>query len=725
VLATGAAPGFSQQEPIPVPFVERETVRFVFLDIVVEERATDRAWSRWHLARELTKDQVTVLAGGREMTLDLFENRCLPLEVIEAAKTQESRGVEEAPAGEQSASTERYILYFDLELLDLSGRHAAFQAARDWATENSDRPIEVMIVTGARALRIIRPLSPLSDDLREDLDAAMDEVRSTDMWAAMEWLRIKELEAAGPAASALASGYAAIDRAKTRRSLQNLHDLMSVFESIEGTKNLLLFSDTIRVFPGEQYPGLDRRPGNVSTDLQQFSHAANERNVRIYPVQAGMDLEKRSDNALSILASETGGRYLRGLNFVDKIFDYIAEDLSCFYRVGFTTTPRYSGRTERLAVRVTGENRKYRVRHRSTLHDPTSQQIAADMVLAAFVDPSSARAFDLTANATELFNHAGVSHLRIEMNVPLTELLPLPVPGSRPGRSQVRVELGVRIVPLRSGPATEGTARRGAWADVATDEESCGFGKQAVLTILWPGDGRETPTELVLTHEIDVPPGSYRLVAVAHDQLAQSTAAVMTDVEVSASSPHGLGVVSLAVGKPRAVMLPAGEGEPVVVGGLPLSGEDGESPEDEPADSCAIEAPSLMPPDTLLVEGDSVDEGHPLYLSYALCYDVDDDEDEQERFTRQLRCGATPVPLPPPSRLAAEPGHAHPCVMLVEQVPSDLPPGATCRFEVVLERPGGVPEMRTREFSILPETKEVASARPTPPCASVRGGYRD
>jgi VWFA-related protein len=676
-----------------VPFVERETVRFVFLDIVVEERATDHAWSGWRLARDLTKNQVTVIAGGREMTLDLFENRCLPVEVIEAARTPEPRGVEDAPAGEQSASTERYILYFDLELLDLSGRHAAFQAARNWATENADRPIEVMIVTGARALRIIRPLSPLTDDLREDLDAAMDEVRSTDLWAARELLRIQELEGlltikplggANSPAPATASGYAAMDRAKTRRSLQNLRDLMSVFESIEGTKNLLLFADTIRFFPGEQYPGLDRDPGSVSTDLQQFGRAANERNVRIYPVQAGLELGKSPDNALSMLASETGGRHLFGTNFVDRAFDYVAEDLSCFYRVGFTTTPQYSGRTESLAVRVTGENRKYRVRHRSTLHDPTSEQIAADMVLAAFVDPSSARAFDLTAHATELFNHAGVSHIRIEMNVPLTELLPLPVPGSRPGRSQVRVELGVRIVPLRSNPATEGAARRGAWADVAADRESCSFGKQAVVTIPWQGDGREVPTELVLTHEIDAPPGSYRLAAVAHDQLAQSTATVLTDVEVNPSSPHGLGVVSLAVGKPGAVML-----------------------SDEPEDSCLIEAPSLMPPGTLLVEGDSVDEGRPLYLSYAVCYDLEGGGEEQ--FSRELKCGAMPVPLPPPSRLAAGPGHTDPCVMLVERVPPDLPVGPTCRFEVVLERPGGVRETRTREFFVLPVSSRTRS----------------
>jgi VWFA-related protein len=710
VLAGGVVPGLSQEEPIPVPFIERETVRFVFLDIVVEEKATDGAWAGWRLARDLKKEQVAVLAGGREMILDLFEDRCRPLEVIEESRPQESSVAEVAPPEDLSSSPDRYILYFDLELLDLSGRHAAFQAARNWAAENTGRSIEVMVVAGASGLRIIRPLSPLTDDLQEDLDAALEEVGSTELWAATEFFRVEELIEIlrrKDSAAGLARSYAAIDRTKTRRSLQNLRELMSVFERIEGTKNLLLFADAIRFFPGEQYPGLDRRPSDIGTDLQQFGQAANERNVRIYPVQAGLEMGKKADSALTMLASETGGRHLYGTNFVDRIFDHIKDDLSCFYRVGFTATARYSGRTESLAVRVTGENRKYRVRHRSTLHDPTTEQIAADMVLAAFVDPSSARGFDMSVNAAELFNHAGVSHLRIEMSVPLAELLSLPVPGGRPGRRQFRVELGVRFVPLRSRPTMSRSAERGAWADVATDRESCGFGKQAVLTIPLPGAGRVQPTQLVLAHEIDAPPGSYRVVAVAYDQLAQSAAAVLTDVEVISSSPEALGAVALGIGKSGAVMLAGDEVATAGEGAATAPGEDRGPARQELAASCSIGAPSLMPPDVLLVEGESVDAGRPIYLSYALCHDIDD----RGSFTRGLTCDSTPITLPPPSRLAAKPGHADPCTMLVEQVPPDLRPGAACRFEVVLERPGRPRETRTREFSILPVTEGVAAVR--------------
>ena len=79
-IAAAIVPGLSQQEPVPVPYVEREEVRFVFLDIVVQEKATDRSWDGWRTARDLTEDQITVLVGRREMEAGAMR-RILPREM--------------------------------------------------------------------------------------------------------------------------------------------------------------------------------------------------------------------------------------------------------------------------------------------------------------------------------------------------------------------------------------------------------------------------------------------------------------------------------------------------------------------------------------------------------------------------------------------------------------------------------------------------------------------
>ena len=726
VIAAAIGPGHGQQEPVPVPYVEREEVRFVFLDIVVQEKATDRTWDGWRTARDLTEDQITVLVGRQVMELDQFENRCHAFTGPDSARREptienrpESRGPmagqpgdgDESGDGDEAAgsdpSPDRYILYFDLELLEAHGRYAAFQAARRWAVENAGSEVEVMIVAGARTLRIIRPLSPLTDDLEDDLASVLDEIHSTEMWADAEYFRILELaqilknwipiKGIRPS-GVVAMGYAAIDRSKTRRSLENLRELMTLFESIEGTKNLILFADIIRFFPGEQYPGLVDKPTNISTDLQRLSRAANERNVRIYPVQAGVG---HADAALLLLADETGGQYLDGTNRLDRIFEKVERDLACFYRVGFTMKQRYTGNIENIVVRVKGENRKYRVRHRTTLHDRTPGELATDMIRAAFLEPGSERGLGVTVNATELLNHAGISHLRIEMKVPLASLLPLPVPGDGRPRYQVRAELGVRVVPLRRRPTSGGASQRDhagntpgdrTLADVDTERETFGFGRQAILTLPPTAGQDEAPTVLVLAREIDAPPGDYLVIAVVHDQLARSTGAARREIEVRLTDSESLGDVHLSARQRGSVML--------------TKGADDRSEDLDTTGRPPLEVPPLMPPELLLVDGNRVDTGVPYYLSYAVCHNTGQDDErtgeETGKLTRTLACGSTPISLPPPSRMAEQADHTEPCVMLVEQIPAGLPPGTECRFEVVLDRPGGVHETKGREFSIHP-----------------------
>ena len=61
-----------QQSPLPVPLLERDEVRFVTLDVAVEEKAR----KGWRPARDLLPDQIAVSLGGRRMDLEVFENWC-------------------------------------------------------------------------------------------------------------------------------------------------------------------------------------------------------------------------------------------------------------------------------------------------------------------------------------------------------------------------------------------------------------------------------------------------------------------------------------------------------------------------------------------------------------------------------------------------------------------------------------------------------------------------
>ncbi|HET6278842.1 MAG TPA: hypothetical protein VFG08_08670 [Candidatus Polarisedimenticolia bacterium] len=704
----------AQQEPAPVPFIEREEVRFVTLDIVAEEQA-----GGWRPLRHLTIGEIEIRVGGRLMPIDLFEDHCRSPRAGLSPPADESQALPppdpvRAGAAAQSGlpgerTGVRYILYFDMEHLDLAGRDAAFKAAVRWAGRHFEPDDEVMIITAGRALRIIRTFLPAADRLREDLEAARNDFRNGELWGAFESVRLNELgdEKNSTARRMLADAYAAIDRSKTENSLSNLRDVMTIFAALKGTKNLVLFADTIRLLPGMQY-GVTPRLGDVQSDLQEVAAAANERNVRIYPVKAGLPPVwsgsdprlTHADSAFTFLADQTGGKVFEGSNAVDEAFGLVDEDLACFYRAGFRIRPLYSGRVEPILVRLLDREGAVRLRYRQTLEDPTREDLDADMIRAAFMAPSTARAFPIAVRAATLFRQDQGARLQVEIGTPLGSLLGLPQPGGRPGARQVRVEIGARVVPLR--PLEQGAVPPGGgiWADVATERPSSGFARQAILTL--PHDqGADHETERVIaTGEFDAPPGRYGIVAVIQDQLARTVAAAVTHIEVGAAAPR-IGEIGLASGNRDAVMVPeAPAGEPA--GNAPWNGKE------------LAPAWPILPPGALLNETAIVEAGGAVHLIYSVCPDPPGKGEGPRSdgassvggrdLERILTCGPgnRSVRLPPRNLPTGDRDLR--CLPLLDSIPADALPVGRCRFDLILSTPGGEPEHAAREFTVVPPT---------------------
>jgi hypothetical protein len=194
-LAALAAPvaARSDDRPFSTPIIQREEVRFITFDLDVEERVS----GGWRPARGLVKDQLTLLVGGKRTPLDSFESRCAPPEAAstagsprdttEAARSTEGPGVESAAAPE----VVRYILYFDQTHLTFADLRASFKTALNWAATTARPADEAMIVLGGAGLRIARPMLPVSDHLKADIEKAMADFRSNDMWGNQEDARIQ------------------------------------------------------------------------------------------------------------------------------------------------------------------------------------------------------------------------------------------------------------------------------------------------------------------------------------------------------------------------------------------------------------------------------------------------------------------------------------------------------------------------------------------------------
>jgi len=772
ILASGAHPdaaqsspdektdGKQKSQPDPSGFIQREEVRFVTLDLVVEERGGSGG-KGWHLARQLTNDQIRVFVGGREMALDLFENWCAgapPVSppgvlasvpstggasvvterdgaVIDGSISGSSPPVSSTAAGSPPQDTngaavpsampsQKYILYFDLKHLTLGGRNRAFRSAMDWAGKTAKPGDEVMIITGGLSLRIVRPLVPVAGSLKEDIQHAMEDFTSDDLWAEGEWLRAKEVEKMAMldinAAETLAKSYTTIDQDATRRSLDNLHDLMALFGKIPGTKNLVFFGETVRLVPGTQYfaaylpeppvevaggftpAGVSGTISDVSHELDQLVEAANERNVRIYTVQPaglkeGPDIRgaiTRDEGAMTMLATETGGSYVKGTNDIGRILDRVGDDLACFYRIGFRMSPRHTGSTERILVRIGDSDTRYRARYRRTLTDPTREQQDEETVLAAYLAPAAARAFPVSVRARRLFDHPGGSRFRLEVSVPLDAFLTHPSQST--GGGVVTLLIGGQVVPLRSRASQTATRDQDPWGEVDPKKKTWGFDRRAEIRLPAATGGSRSPSRAVYVNEFDAPPGEYRIVAVAEDGLTRSVSTALTDLTARASPA--------ILGEPLVGFLDSGV---LIFGSPPPNGSEVRTGGSH-SKTIAPAGPSIPSKLSVASQGDPVSPDS-LTLLYPVCQPArrqgkSGDPDGTGtgalpwKLQHELTCGDASVQLPPLA-LPEIPG-GEGCSLVVDPVPPELLHPGPCRMEVFLEGPGAPQEVRVAQFQV-------------------------
>jgi hypothetical protein len=727
----GAKPS---RQPVQTPFIQHEEVRFVTLDLVVEQRGGAEGGG-WHFARDLSKAQVHVLVGSQEMTLDLFENWCggtppgqspenptvatsqgsrsLPVPQQENAPVQSGNGSEPS----QPSEPHKVILYFDFQQLSMGGRARAFQAATQWAEKASHSSNEVMILTGGISLRIVRPMLPASQHLMEDLTAARDDTRAMDMWAEGEQRRIQEILDGG--GKALASLYTSIDNDIARRSLENMSRLMTLFDDTPGAKDMIYFSETIRLYPGSEYPfGPSPRTAlsqDVSHLVYQLAARANERNVRIYGVQssrlrAGKDLEE----PLGVLSEETGGRPVYGTNDLGAAFGKMEEDHSCFYRVGFRLPSEQSGDLKTIRVRIGESGRGFRVRHRRSVDDPTRRKQGEDRLTAAFLTPGAARAFPVEVSLTRLFDHSWGSRVRIDVVVPADGLLALPT--GDPNGLQMSVQIGGQVVPLRAGFNPAGTTEENPWADVDHRRETFLFNRQARIRLPPSRVASHRPTRIVYAITMDVPQGDYRVVVAVQDDRSGAVGAQLVDLHtVESRSP--LGEIGIGIVDATTVIIQA----PVPTETQRPSGEKGKS-RISPAENS-------LPPKLFITRGEAVEiEGQPSFF-YALC-DPEAAVEQADRgsappiaplagwkIRRLLACGGEePIELPQRAvpHVSADTG----CAFVVDPLPAGRVKTGPCRLEVRLERPGFDPVIRIKEFLAVSSTRSstLSEASPNDEC---------
>jgi hypothetical protein len=440
----------------------------------------------------------------------------------------------------------------------------------------------------------------------------------------------------------------------------------------------------------------------MSHELDQVVEAANERNVRIYTVQPaglkeGRDVPgsvTRDEGALTMLATETGGKYVRGTNDIGLILDRVGDDLGCFYRIGFRMSPRHTGSTERILVRIGQDETRYRARYRRTLTDPTREQQEEETVLAAYLAPAAARAFPVSVRALRLFDHPGGTRFRVEVSVPLEALLARPSPST--GGGVVTLLIAGQVVPLRARTSKTASRDRDPWAEVDPKKKTWAFDRRAEIRLPAIRGGSRSPSRAVYANEFDAPPGEYRIVAVAEDGLTRSVSTGLADLNARTSTA--------ILGEPLVGFLDTGV--LIIDSSAPKGSEGGTAGSHSKAIAAA--GPSIPSKLSVASQGDPVSP-ESLTLLYPVCLPSGRPEKAGDadpagtgalpwKIQRELTCGEASVQLPPLA-LPEIPG-GEGCSLVIDPLPPELLHPGPCRMEVTLEGPGAPQEVRVAQFQV-------------------------
>ena len=499
------------EQPRQIGLVERAGKRLAQLDISVSGPP--------ELVATLTADDFRIKINFKRLKDFQLDRLC-------GVPEGETSADPTTPAVASASLRATYLFYIDQPHLTMAGRQAALDLTRKLIDELLDGTSQAMIVSNARRLTVIEPLTT---DRERLLDAVERLEHDRDQWdfaAEQETSRVAEVvrrlnEFNGvDGAVSLARTYQKEERWRTERNLRRLEATLGGLSEVAQPKAAFYFADTMRANPGEHFlsffgsrmlesdPALSVMAADVTLARVPFDrvvNAASADGIRFYPVRAqglisrfeplstsvalNTTLAKPSSSRLrhnhardsmSSMASETGGRaFLFGEKAV-KIAERIAADFSCLYLASFD--PANFKEDAPLRVKVELEEREelrrldVHTRGRIVLQSESRRTTAR--LLSAFSSPETGdEVFAVQTNIVPSGFRDGVYRGMLQIRVPPTSL------------SGATWDLGVSVVSR----------------DKVRDEAS------GRVSVDQPG------VAVIFERKLEFKPGDYEITIVAHE----------------------------------------------------------------------------------------------------------------------------------------------------------------------------------------------------------------
>ena len=344
----------------------------VLVNVVVRDK-------RGKPVTDLTRDDFTVLEDGKPQRVSSFDFENLDMQPIVAASgpAQESRNAPAAaPAkpiltakeADQALSNKRVIvLFFDLGSMAPDETERSVQAARKYVQTKMTSADLIAIVT-------------LGSSLRLDQDFTTDQARllrvlnrfSHAEGQGMENGATGDSEGLADTGDAYTPDETEYNQFNTDRKLQALQSLCQVLGKFNQKKSIIYFSSGMTQTGFENQSAL-RAAVNTAIKANVAIYTMDSRGLEAEPpggsaataslhgaamyngraVQSQFDANFASQETLTTLSGDTGGKAFLDTNDLSQVFDRVQRDTSVYYVLGYKSSNSLrDGRYRRIQVKV-------------------------------------------------------------------------------------------------------------------------------------------------------------------------------------------------------------------------------------------------------------------------------------------------------------------------------------------------------------------------------------
>jgi VWFA-related protein len=561
-----AAPKAPQMPAGQTPQRFKSGVELVRVNVVVRDR-------QGKVVRGLTRDDFTIVEDGRPQTIQAFDFEELdtaaipavepaPAQPILATPSKPSVPSAPLPASSPDVHDRRLLVFFfDLSSMQPEEIERAVAAAREYVEKRLSPVDLVAVVSLSTSLQV-------EQDFTADRDQLLKVLGGFGSAGGQGFEEVATGDASADTGAAFTPDETEFNIFNTDRRLEALRSLADALSGIEQKKSVIYFSSGMSRTGQDNQVQLraviDRAVrANVSiyaTDMRGLqaivpggeAQQSSVRGVSAYSGQAlrgQFDRTFASQETLTTLAEDTGGRAFFDSNEFGPVFDRVVADTSAYYILGYPSTNKaMDGRFRRIQVRVklpdvSVEYRKgyYAGKDWAHANREDREQQLQDQLLSAI-------------SATDLGVYLSTSYFRLDKS-----------------RYYVPVSL---VVPGSEIPFISAGDKDRATLDILglmRDEQQRPVGRIRDTVKLSVGEGEQVRRKNVQYQSgFELPPGKYRLKVVLRENQDGAIGSYEADVVVPDLSRSSVKVSTVVFGTQVRTAVKRAEQTPLVRGGQQL-----------------------------------------------------------------------------------------------------------------------------------------------------------